>query len=196
MAGDGVDDADAVRRVLEGDVEAFGTLVRAHQEALFRLLSRHLPADEVAEAAQETFLDAYTGLAGLREPGRFRSWLFTMALRRAADFWRVKSRRGERCVDFSSPEETAWLEEVMAQDSMQRFEESLERREAEKLAGMLLEELGPEDRIAVELFYAEEYGVAEIARMLEWGESKVKVRLHRARKRMAAHFQSLTERRR
>lgn len=184
-------DALAVRRVLEGDTEAFEVLVRAHQEHLFRLLSRHLPSGEVAETAQEAFLDAYQNLSKLRDPERFKAWLSSIALRRSADFWRENAKRAERGVDFSSPEELAWLEEVMVEDSSRRFEELTERREAAGLVGTLMEELNPEDRIAVELFYAEEYDVAEIAEMLGWGESKVKVRLHRARKKMARKCESL-----
>ena len=185
------EDAKAVARVLAGDTEAFEVLVRAHQEHLFRLLSRHLPQSEVAEAAQEALLDAFQNLSKLREPERFKAWLSSIALRRSADFWRENSRRNERGVDFSSPEELAWLEEAMLEDSSRRFEELTERREAAKLVETLMEEVGPEDRIALELYYAEEYDVAEIGEMLGWGESKVKVRLHRARKKMARRCESL-----
>jgi len=184
-------DAQAVRRVLDGDTEAFEVLVRAHQEHLFRLLSRHLPRPEVAEAAQEAFLDAFQSLSKLREPERFKSWLSSIALRRAADYWRENTRRAENDVDFSDPEQSTWIEEIMAGDSAQRFEELASRREAAKLVETLLDGLGPEDRLAVELYYAEEYAVAEIGEMLGWGESKVKVRLHRARKKMARQCESL-----
>lgn len=185
------DDAQAVRRVLAGDTDAFEVLVRAHQEHLFRLLSRHLPHSEVAEAAQEALLDAYQNLAKLRDHERFKSWLSAIALRRSADFWREKSRRAEQGVDFSSAEDMAWLEEAMQEDSSSRFEELTRRQEASRLVEALMEGLSPEDRIAVELFYAEEYGVAEIAEMMGWGESKVKVRLHRARKKMARKYESV-----
>jgi RNA polymerase sigma-70 factor (ECF subfamily) len=184
-------DAQAVRRVLDGDTEAFEVLVRAHEGHLFRLLSRHLPKSEVAEAAQEALLDAFLNLSKLREPERFKAWLSSIALRRSADFWRENSRRAERGVDFSSAEELAWLEDVMVEDSSTRFEELTARRDAAKLVATLMEELTPEDRIAVELFYAEEYDVAEISEMLGWGESKVKVRLHRARKKMARKCERL-----
>jgi len=184
-------DAGAVERVLSGDTEAFAVLVRAHEEHLFRLLSRHLPASEVAEAAQDAFLDAYLNLAKLREPARFRAWLSAIALRRAADYWRGKSRRNERGVDFSNTEEVAWLEEAMLEDSAQRYDDLAKHEEAKELVALLLEELAPEDRIAVELYYAADHDVAEIAELLGWGESKVKVRLHRARKKMARKCESL-----
>ena len=191
MARTGADDARVVKRVLEGDTEAFAVLVKAHEEYLFRLLSRHLPASEVAEAAQEAFLDSFQHLAKLREPERFRSWLSAIALRRSADFWRENARRGERGVDFTSPVELAWLEGVMLEDSTRRYEEEFGRGEAARLVETLLQEISPEDRIAVELYYAEEFSVAEIGEMLGWGESKVKVRLHRARQKMARRCESL-----
>ncbi|WP_279355731.1 RNA polymerase sigma factor [Fundidesulfovibrio agrisoli] len=194
VARTGPDDSQVVRRVLDGDTEAFSVLVKAHEQHLFRLLSRHLPASEVAEAAQEAFLDAYQHLSKLREPERFRSWLSAIALRRSADFWRENARRAERGVDFSSPVELAWLESVMQEDSSQRFDEQIERDEAARLVETLLKEISPEDRIAVELYYAEEYSVAEIGEMLGWGESKVKVRLHRARQKMARKCEGLTGR--
>lgn len=184
-------DAQAIQRVLDGDTDAFEVLVRAYEGHLFRLLSRHLPKSEVAEAAQETLLDAFLNLSKLREPERFKAWLSSIALRRSADFWRENSRRAERGVDFSSPEELAWLEEVMVEDSSSKFEELTARRDAATLVATLMEELTPEDRIAVELFYAEEYDVAEIGEMMGWGESKVKVRLHRARKKMARKCERL-----
>ena len=184
-------DAQAVARVLDGDIEVFEVLVRRHQAYLFRLLSRHLPASEVGEAAQETLLDAFEKLSRLREPERFRSWLSAIALRRGADFWRANARRKERSVDFSSPEELALLGEALSDESVLSFEELARRREAQKLVALLLDGLAPEDRLALELFYCEEYTLAEIGMMLDWGESKVKVRLHRARKKMALKAEGL-----
>lgn len=188
------DDADAVKRVLAGDTEAFDVLVRRHQDHLFRVLSRHLPRAEVPEVAQEAFVAAFLGLAGLRDPNRFRPWLCAIALKRSADFWRETARRGERSVDFSDPRDLAWLEDVLSSESAQGYEELAQRKEAEKLVEVLMGEVSVEDRLALELYYTEEYAVAEIAEMLGWGESKVKVRLHRARKKMAAKARDLVGR--
>ena len=185
MAESELTDAQAVARVLDGDIEVFAVLVRRHQDYLFRLLSRHLPVSEVGEAAQETLLDAFEKLSNLREPERFRSWLSAIALRRGADFWRVNARRRERLVDFSSPEELALLGDLLSDESVLSFEAMATRREAGKLVEILFDGLAPEDRLALELFYCEEYTLNEIGKMLDWGESKVKVRLHRARKKMA-----------
>lgn len=192
MAATEPNDESVIRRILDGDTEAFGILVRRHQEHVFRLLSRHLPRAEVAEAAQEAFLDAFQNLGRLRDPGKFRSWLSAIALRRGADVWRATFRRREVDVDFTSPQEQAWLEEVMSDGASEGFEALAGRREAAKLVDVLMDGLGEQDRLALELFYAEEYGVSEIAEMLGWGLSKVKVRLHRARKRMARKFEALT----
>ena len=191
MAESELSDAQAVERVLKGEVEVFEVLVRRHQDYLYRLLSRHLPASEVGEAAQEALLDAFEKLSKLREPERFRSWLSAIALRRGADFWRAHAKRRERSVDFSSSEELGLLDELLYEKSARTYEEMARQRESEKLVEMLLGDLSPEDRLALELFYCEEYSIVEIGKMLEWGESKVKVRLHRARKKMAQKAEKL-----
>ncbi len=49
------------------------------------------------------------------------------------------------------------------------------------LANKLLARLAPDDRIVLTLLDAEELSVAEIALVMGWTVSKVKVRAHRAR---------------
>jgi RNA polymerase sigma-70 factor (ECF subfamily) len=178
-------DAQAVGMVLAGRTEAFALLVRRHQDYLFALLKRHLPVSEVAEAAQDSFIKAFEKLHQLREPGSFRAWLSSLALRRAIRYWRDVSARREVSLDATGEGCRDWLESFMAEDSMQRHEDMLRRREASSVVAWLLGHLKPDDRVALGLFYAGEHELTEIAVMLGWSLEKVKVRLHRARKSMA-----------
>ena len=68
------DDDEVIRRVLDGDLEAFRVLVKRYEGALFCLL-RNLTGrlDECEDVAQETFLAAYRNLAAYdarRAPSR------------------------------------------------------------------------------------------------------------------------------
>jgi RNA polymerase sigma-70 factor (ECF subfamily) len=59
------------------------------------------------------------------------------------------------------------------------------------LAGKLLSRLKPDDRVVLTLLDAEELPIADIAELLGWSQSKVKVRAHRARvslRRVLAEF--------
>lgn len=170
--------------VLGGNTEAFAVLVKRHQDYLFNLLRRHLPQSEVAEASQDAFIKAFEKLSQLREPEAFRSWLTSLALRRAIRYWREVSSRREVSLDLGG-EEGEWLEAFLSDDSRQRHDDMLRRREASSVVSWLLSHVKPDDRVALGLFYAGEHELTEIAAMMGWSLEKVKVRLHRARKAMA-----------
>ena len=59
------------------------------------------------------------------------------------------------------------------------------------MARKLLARLGPEDRLVLVLLNAEEMSVNEIARLMNWSASKVKVRAHRARAALRRHLRKL-----
>lgn len=183
-------DAQAIRRVLDGDVGAFAVLVERHSPAVFALLSRHVSHAEQEEIAQEGFLLAFERLSSLGEPESFRTWLLALTLRCSARFLRRASVRREVSLERSGPgsgEDRAWLLE----ESRQRHESAVLQRENKSLVALLMAHLKPEDRTVVELFYAKELKLTEIAAMLGWSEVKVKVRLHRAKKRMAQKMRAL-----
>jgi len=88
------DDAEVVRAVLTGRAERYAELVDRHAPAVFRLVRAAVPQHADADdLAQETFLAAYRGLERLRDPGRFRFWLLSIAARKTADFVRLRTRR-------------------------------------------------------------------------------------------------------
>ena len=77
-------DGDEVRAFLAGDAGAFERLVDLYQRPILRLFQRLLGSDEEAlDLFQESFLQVYRSLRELRDPGRFRSWLYQIAIRKA-----------------------------------------------------------------------------------------------------------------
>src|SRR5687767_11709422 len=87
-----VDEGGLVAAAKEGEGEAFLRLVEVHQGQV-RAILRGMTGDrELAEdAAQETFLQAWQGLGGLRQEDRFSSWLYTIARRTALKHLRQRS---------------------------------------------------------------------------------------------------------
>jgi len=186
-------DDQAVTQVLEGRTEVFCVLVERHQDYIFRLVGRHLPESETGDVAQQVFVEAYERLDRLRNGEAFRGWIGAIAVRRCADFWRRNKRRREVSFDATDPVQRAWLDKFTAGDRQSDFEALARRRDAKVLVEKLLSVLHPDDRLAVGLFYAEEHNLAEIGLMLGWGLAKVKVRLHRARARMAKAFEKISQ---
>jgi RNA polymerase sigma-70 factor (ECF subfamily) len=88
--------ADALRRVRHGDVDAFEPVVRQYERSLRSWLAAHAPPGvDTDEAAQRTFVSAFTRLGDFEPGTSFAAWLFTIAryplrtettrLRRVAD---------------------------------------------------------------------------------------------------------------
>lgn len=76
-----------------GDEAAFGQLIRAYERTVFRTVLAALGRREDAEdAAQEAFIQAWRHLGSFRGDATFRTWLLTIAWRKALDRRRARSR--------------------------------------------------------------------------------------------------------
>src|SRR2546430_1048037 len=99
-------DAEVVARVLGGDREAFGLVVRRYEAGLLRFAARMLGSrDAAADAVAESFVRAYRHLASCREPTRLRTWLYRIVTNRCkSHLARSEERRvGKECRSRWSP---------------------------------------------------------------------------------------------
>lgn len=99
------DDLALVRRAQAGDVEAFGELVERHRRAVFRaaLAAVRSPA-EADEVAQDAFITAFQKLSGFRGEASFKTWLLSIAWRKALDRRKSLTRWMQRLVTPSRGE--------------------------------------------------------------------------------------------
>ena len=158
-------EAALVAATRRGDEQAFAALVRSHQARVFRLAGRFFRhREDVEEVAQETFLRAWSRIASYRGEAPFEHWLTRLTLRCAYDRLRQSKHR----------------EDPLEEDLAGRSPDPTARIEVERL----LARLKPADRLVLLLLEGEGWSVAEIADRLGWTEVNVKVRAHRARKRL------------
>jgi len=155
-----------IRASLGGDSDAFGALVRRHQERVFALAGRFFHRrEEVEEVAQETFLRAWLKLGTYRSEAPFEHWLTRLCLRCAYDRLRREPPSADPLPDGELEGE--------------RHDPTV-NLEVERL----LARLSPSDRFVLTLLEGEGWSVADIAERLGWTRVNVKVRAHRARKRL------------
>jgi RNA polymerase sigma-70 factor (ECF subfamily) len=177
---DAPSDADCVRAVLEGDAEAFGTLVERYQHEYMRFAMRMLgtreDADEVLQAA---FVRAYRALPQCRSPERFGAWLYRIVVNECRS---RAARRGRRERWFVR--EDAALERAAARES----NDGAALREEIQYA---LGELPAEQREAFVLKYVEELSYDEIAEITGVGVSALKMRVKRACDRLREQLQEV-----
>jgi RNA polymerase sigma-70 factor (ECF subfamily) len=165
------DEAALVERALRGDDEAFAQLVRLGAPAALGAARRITGDFALAEdAAQEAFLRAYRALKDYRHDSSFAAWIRKIAIRTAIDI--VRRRR---------PEDPLPSETRSAISEEKRQEDADLLREA-------LGQLSPLDREILLAREVEGEPDKVIARRFEMTVTGVRVRMHRARKRLQARF--------
>jgi RNA polymerase sigma-70 factor (ECF subfamily) len=87
-------DNDLVRRVLQGEVEAYAAIVARHQARIFYLGLKFLRRNEDAEDfAQEVFIRAYEKLSSFQGSVPFAAWLYRIAYNLAVNKYHLKKRQ-------------------------------------------------------------------------------------------------------
>lgn len=167
-----------VTRAQRGDQTAFAQLVDHYQKPVYTLAYRMLGnAQDAEDAAQETFLRAYTQLKRFDRDQKFATWLLSICAHHCID--RLRRRR----FLWLSMEDDA-IAESLASDLPEPDAEVLRHESEHEIAG-LLEHLTPANRLVVVLKYWHEQSVEEIAQTTGDSVSAVKVKLHRARRLLA-----------
>ena len=167
-----------IRQAVAGDREAFSRLVEAYQIPVYNLAYRMLgDAREAEDAAQETFLRAYTRLTTYQTDKKFSSWLLAIASHHCID--RLRRRR----FTWLSLDELPFPDQ--AAGARNQPEEAAIRQEEREEVRRMLDQLPPQYRAAVILRYWYELSYREIAEVMGTTESAVKSRLYRARERLA-----------
>ena len=170
---------DAAR---QGDKQAFGHLVQAYERPIFNLTYRMLgSAEEAEDAAQETFLRAYSRLNQYDPAMKFSTWLFSIANHHCID--QLRKRR----VTYISIDDNPVLEN-MESDLPHPEHEAVAMEQAQAMQA-LVAQLDPDYRTPLVLRYWEELSYEEIATSLNMTVAAVKSRLFRARQQLMALYQ-------
>jgi RNA polymerase sigma-70 factor (ECF subfamily) len=175
-----MDDDGLIAAVAAGDDSALRELFSRHAPWLAARLRSVLPAADVEDVLQETFLAVWRGAGGYRPESAAGGWIWGIARRQAALFLR------------RSGSSSLVLPAVTAADGRgagDPAEAALSRAALAEAVSVLGPEGCPE-REAWRLLYVEDRPVAEVARLMGVPEGTVKSRGHRVRRLLRAALRS------
>jgi RNA polymerase sigma factor (sigma-70 family) len=172
MTNDG--DLLILDRILAGEENLYAGLVDRYKSYVYTIAYKILlNRPEAEEAAQDAFIKAYQNLKGFNRQSKFSTWLYRIAFNTAISYKR-KNR-----VQFQG------LENAVISYSGESGEGALERNDTKRFLNLAMEKLNDADRTALSLFYLQEFSLEEIADMMSMQANTIKVRIHRARQRVA-----------
>ena len=191
-----IEDSDLLRRHLDGDAEAFVSLMNRYQRELFNFLARFTGDAILAEDIfQETFLQLHLSAATFDTTKRLKPWLFTIAANKARDAMRSRMRRYSASLDApvagSHDEGTTYADLMPA--NIPAPDESALNLEDRQAVRKVIEEMPENLRLVLLLSYFNELPYKEIAEMLHVPLGTVKSRLHAAIRWFARRWKTLAE---
>ena len=139
---------------------------------------------EAEDLTQETFLRAYQQRDSLREAGALVAWLYRIATHVSLDRLRQRTRRAPRESDSD-------VDEIDLPDpDAPSLQQSLEQSEMSECVQQYLANLPDAYRAVILLHDLHGLTGSEIAKTLDLPLATVKIRLHRARRRLQATLQA------
>ena len=178
------DDRELVRRAQQGDAEAFEVLVKKHQGRVFAVAGGILRnREDVEDIAQQVFVKAYFSLKRFDQRAAFSTWLYKITVNECWDLLRKKKVRPLVYEsELSEEQATMYLATEQKSNPGPDVSEQLELRQQLE---QWLDCLDERDRAMLTLKEVQGFTVEEIAEILGINGNTVKVRLFRARQRIA-----------
>ncbi len=175
----------AIRRVLDGDVNAFEELVSAYEKTVYNLALRITGnAQDAEDMAQEAFLKAYHSLPHFRGDSKFSVWLYRIVSNVCLDFLRKQNRRP--ATSLSREDADGEEVEMDVPDESQSPQLLLERKLTREALQRGLQALPQDQRQILLLREIQGLSYEEIGQVLDLEPGTVKSRIFRARKRLCA----------
>lgn len=169
---------ELVARAQSGDKSAFAALMRAHQDEVYTLARRLVGDPHLAsDVAQEALIRAWRALPTFRGEAKFSTWLYRITVNTS---WTHKQRAGRHP---TSPIDE--YSEVAAPVDSAHPEMAGEIQELRGRLRHALDRLPDAQREVVVLKDIYGWSHAEIAEAMGISVTAAKVRLHRARARLA-----------
>lgn len=174
---------DLIGRAKNGDQDAFGQLVLAHQNKVYTLCVHMVTnRDEAEDLAQEAFLKAWRSLSSFQEESSFATWMHRLTTNVCLDHLRKQTRRQNIAVAVSlDDEDSGWSEPA---DHSQDPQSHLEREERKRALGRALAQLPEAHRQMILMREVSGMSYQEIADALGADLGTVKSRISRARERL------------
>jgi RNA polymerase sigma-70 factor, ECF subfamily len=183
------EDARLIARFCSGDTQVFAALVERHMR-LAGAVAYSVTGDFHAsrDVVQESFLKVYTGLASVKEPEKFKSWLRNVVRTTALD-WRRRNKRGVQSLDALQSAD-AEVEGPEAPDAGPA-EQVTDKDELRRKVREEIDKLPESHREVVALKYLDGRSYEEIGALKGLSQATIESRLFRARQKLKTRFERI-----
>ncbi|GAC1357485.1 MAG: RNA polymerase sigma factor [Ktedonobacteraceae bacterium] len=185
-----ITDGTLVQQALAGDQNAFESLVRRYNVAIFNFICHCLSDYDLAcDISQQVFLQLYISMPTLRTGEPLKAWLFQVARNRCLDELRRKKAIHFSELEASNDEDDLSPLAIMP-DNSPLPDELAERNDLQAKLRHAIDSLPPKFRAVVLLRYTSQLSFSEIGKVLNMPEATAKTYFQRARPLLRAAMEA------
>lgn len=178
-----LEDLNHIKRILDGDSNAFGKLQNKYKPIIASLIRKMIKdEDDVDDLVQETFIKSYKAIDRYNPDFNFSAWIYRIASNTCIDFLRKKRFNIvslDKPIGASEDDDGFFIE--IEDDSYQPDIEVINKERSAALFNAI-ENLPTKYKLIIKLRHEEEMDYNEISQKLDIPLGTVKAHLFRARK--------------
>lgn len=160
-----------INKAVNGDKNVFTELIVNIEDELYKIArTRLIDNEDIFDAVQETMISAFKSLHKLKNENYFKTWIIKILINKCNDIYRNKKANIVSLND-----------NIKTDDSNNYSEDNLNFE-------FIINCLNYDERIAVTLYYLEEYTTKEISKILKTNENTIKTRIARAKTKIKNNY--------
>ena len=166
---------ELIKQAKCGNEKAFIELIDSIKIDLYKIArTRLIVDDDIDDAVQETMIEAFNSLKKLRNNNLFKKWIIKILINKCNKVYK------KRMNNISYEELDA--EKFVGNNFTEHVISDLEFDD-------MLKNLNYDEKIAVVLYYLEDYTTKDISKILKTSENTIKSRLRRAKVKMKENYE-------
>jgi RNA polymerase sigma-70 factor (ECF subfamily) len=155
------EDYTLIQQYLNGDDNSLKMLIDKHTSSIYNFTLRFVGPLYTQDIVQEVFIKVWKNLKSFnRDKSQFKTWLFIITRNTITDYLRKK-----KSISFSSLDDENFKEENIEDESILQ-DEIFEKLQDKKILLKILDELPPNYKLVLTLYYQEDMTFKEIGEVL------------------------------
>lgn len=172
---------EVVSKILEGDMKAFGLLVKQYERLVFYVVKRLvLEKEDIEDICQEVFIKVHQNLSRFEFQAKFSTWIARIAYLTAINH--IRKYKNDRPNEYPDNIENYHF-------TNDTPELALTKKDTSVYINNLIEQLPLQYRTVLTLYHLNEFSCLEIQEITGIPEGTVKSHLFRARKLLKENIQ-------
>ena len=161
---------EKIKKAKNGDKEAVTDLIYNIRHELYKIAKMRLSCDaDIEDVIQETTIEVFKSIKKLKNASSYKSWIIKILINKCN---KVYYYRKKNQISYENLE----LDDF--------FTSHNNKSESDLEFYHLLDGLNYDERMAIILFYMEDYPIKEIAEILRTNQNTIKTRLKRAKEKI------------